>query len=480
MLLADDHAVVRDGLRALLEAQADIEIVGEAANGREAVRQVHDLNPDVLVMDIAMPELNGIEATQQLHDALPSTQVLILSMHSTTEHIFRALQAGARGYLLKDSAGSEVVDAIRVVHTGRRYLSHKIAAGVIDDYSCAFTAASGHPVHPDPVFHQRQRRYSTGWRKREDAGAGMKLTMTSAGSIVSGFRLPEIIHPRRRLGTRVFDFSRQVAVMAIVNRTPDSFYDKGRTFGLDEAIASANTAIADGADWVDIGGVPFAPGPEVTVTEEMDRVVPVIEALSGHDEIVISVDTFRPEVARRCIGAGAHVINDTSGLRDVAMARVVADSAASLVITHSLSPPRRAYPRPRYVDVVSEVVEFLRNKAEVAGGCGLPVERIIIDPGLDLNKNTCHSLELIRRLDEIAAIGLPLLVAVSNKDFIGETLDREQGHRLEGSLAAAVACIVQGARIVRMHDVAAAVAVVRLTEAILGFRKPAFVRHNAE
>ncbi|MCC7326856.1 MAG: response regulator transcription factor [Burkholderiales bacterium] len=134
VLLADDHAVVRDGLRALLEAQADIEVVGDAANGREVLREAKQLHPDVVVMDIAMPELNGIEATQQLHDALPSTQVLILSMHSTTEHIFRALQAGARGYLLKDSAGSEVVDAVRVVHAGRRYLSHKIAAGVIDDY----------------------------------------------------------------------------------------------------------------------------------------------------------------------------------------------------------------------------------------------------------------------------------------------------------------------------------------------------------
>jgi DNA-binding NarL/FixJ family response regulator len=134
MVLADDHAVVRDGLRVLLEAQPDLEVVGAAANGRQAVRLVHELHPDVVVMDIAMPELNGIEATQQIHDASPSTQVLILSMHSTTEHIFRALQAGARGYLLKDSAGAEVVDAVRVVNAGRRYLSQKIAATVVDDY----------------------------------------------------------------------------------------------------------------------------------------------------------------------------------------------------------------------------------------------------------------------------------------------------------------------------------------------------------
>lgn len=134
IVLADDHAVVRDGLRVLLQAQPDFEVVGDAANGREAMGLTQQLHPDVVVMDIAMPELNGIEATLQIHDVAPATQVLILSMHSTTEHIFRALQAGARGYLLKDSAGAEVVDAVRVVHAGRRYLSPKIASTVIDDY----------------------------------------------------------------------------------------------------------------------------------------------------------------------------------------------------------------------------------------------------------------------------------------------------------------------------------------------------------
>jgi len=153
VLLADDHAVVRDGLRVLLEAQSDIDVVGDAANGREAVRLARNLHPDVAVMDIAMPELNGIEATAQLHDACPLTQVLILSMHSTTEHIFRALQAGARGYLLKDSAGSEVVDAVRAVHTGQRYLSHKIAAAVIDDY-----IAERHRLSPLESLSRRERQ----------------------------------------------------------------------------------------------------------------------------------------------------------------------------------------------------------------------------------------------------------------------------------------------------------------------------------
>ena len=134
VFLADDHGVVRDGLRLLLEAQGDITVVGDAATGREAVRQVQELGPDVVVMDIAMPELNGIEATYQLREMCPAIQIVILSIHSATEHILRALRAGARGYLLKESAGTEVVEAVRAVHAGRRYLSQRISDTVIDGY----------------------------------------------------------------------------------------------------------------------------------------------------------------------------------------------------------------------------------------------------------------------------------------------------------------------------------------------------------
>ncbi|MGH3784086.1 MAG: dihydropteroate synthase [Pseudonocardiaceae bacterium] len=294
-----------------------------------------------------------------------------------------------------------------------------------------------------------------------------------------GVFLPRLKSPQRKIGGRIFDFSRQIAVMAIVNRTPDSFHDQGRTFSLAAAIDAVDQAASAGADWIDIGGVPFAPGSEVTVQQELDRVIPVVEeAARRHPQVVISVDTYRPEVARRCIAAGAGVINDTSGLRDFAMAEVVAGSAATLTIVHSLAAPRTAFPRPSYDDVTVEVADFLRQRADLAVDIGVPPERIIIDPGHDLNKNTYHTLELTRRLSEITAIGYPTLVAVSNKDFIGETLDLAQDRRLEGTLAAAVFCIVQGARIVRMHDVRAAVSAVRLTEAILGFRPPATARHN--
>lgn len=283
---------------------------------------------------------------------------------------------------------------------------------------------------------------------------------------------------KRVIGGRTFDFDREVAVMAVVNRTPDSFYDKGRTFALDRAVEACLRAAQEGADWVDIGGVPFGLGPVVTLDEELERVVPVVEAVAKASDVVISVDTFSATVAAEAIRVGAGVINDTSGLYDPGMAAVVAATNATLVLTHSASPPRAEPPRPEYGDVVAEVVEFLRDRIGRAEEAGVPRERIIIDPGHDLNKNTLHTLELTRRLREVVALGLPTLAAVSNKDFIGESLDREQGQRLEGSLAAMVFCILEGARIVRMHDVRATVDAVRMTEAILGWRQPIHAKHN--
>ena len=267
--------------------------------------------------------------------------------------------------------------------------------------------------------------------------------------------------------------------MAIVNRTPDSFFDQGAMFALDKALDAAVTAVRDGADIVDVGGVPFGHGPAVSLDEELARVVPLVEAISSISDVAISVDTHVAEVARTSIAAGASIVNDTSGLCDPAMAAVVARTDAMLVLTHSAAPPRSAPSRACYGDVVAEVAAFLRDRIRRAVAAGIAPERLIVDPGFDLNKNTRHSLELVRRLDEIVAIGLPTLVAVSNKDFIGETLDRERHRRLEGSLAAAVICIMKGARIVRMHDVPAAVAATHMTEAVLGFRAPAYVRHNA-
>ncbi|MGK9146486.1 dihydropteroate synthase [Plantibacter flavus] len=297
-------------------------------------------------------------------------------------------------------------------------------------------------------------------------------------SVAHGFVLPPLRHPVRTIGGHTFDFSRRVAVMAIINRTPDSFFDQGATFALDRAVDAAVAAAEQGADWVDIGGAKFAPGPEIPASEEIDRVLPVVEALAARSDVVISVDTFRPEVAAACIAAGASVVNDTTGIHDPALADVVADSEATLVITHSLAEPRRPHPRPHYDDVAREVADFLAARVEFAVSRGIPEDRIIVDPGHDLNKNTVQTLELTRNLAAITALGLPTLAAVSNKDFIGESLGRPKNDRLEGSLVAATACILLGARIVRMHAVPESIAAVRMTEAILGFREPIDPVHN--
>jgi dihydropteroate synthase len=280
--------------------------------------------------------------------------------------------------------------------------------------------------------------------------------------------------------TSVLPDSERVAVMAVINRTPDSFYDRGTTFALDAAVTAALTARAEGADWVDIGGVPFGRGPAVSVEEEIDRVAPVIERIRAESDVVISVDTSSAAVARAAIEAGAHVINDTSGLGDAQMAGVLAASDAHLVITHSVGPPRVEKPAARYDDIVADVTLFLQDRVARAEAAGVPRERLIVDPGHDLDKNTLHTLELTRRFDEFGVLGLPLLAAVSNKDFVGESIDAPQGQRLEGSIAAMVVCILKGARVVRMHDIPQSVAAVRMTEAILGLRDPVRVEHNAQ
>ncbi|WP_099332953.1 dihydropteroate synthase [Actinomyces minihominis] len=283
---------------------------------------------------------------------------------------------------------------------------------------------------------------------------------------------------KHAIGKRTFDFSRQIAIMAVINRTPDSFFDQGSTFALDRAVEASIKAARQGADWVDIGGVPFGRGPHVSVTEEVDRVVPVVQAISEATDIVISVDTNRAAVAAEALRAGAHVINDTSGLGDPEMAGVLARSGAHVVLTHSVGPPRVEKPAAHFEDVVRSIYDFFQDRIARAEAAGVTRNHIILDPGHDLDKNTLHTLELTRRLEEFTDFGLPLLVAVSNKDFIGEALDREKQDRLIGSITAMVACIDRGARIVRMHDVPATRDAVVMMEAILGWRPPVRLVHN--
>lgn len=292
--------------------------------------------------------------------------------------------------------------------------------------------------------------------------------------------LPMLTAPRRRIGRRSFDFDRQVVVMAIINRTPDSFYDEGRTYALDRAVDTALRAAELGADWIDIGGVPFSPDtPDIGVEEELDRVLPVVERVVERSDVVISVDTTSSRVARSCVEAGAGVINDTSGLHDPAMVEVVAETGATVVITHSLAAPHVHWPRPRYDDIAAEIAEHLATRVERARDAGIAPEQIIVDPGHDLNKTTRQTLELTRRLAELTTVlPYPLLAAVSRKDFIGETTGRDKRDRLAGGIAAATWCMMAGARIVRMHDVAEARDAVRMFGATLGWQDPVYERHN--
>jgi dihydropteroate synthase len=285
----------------------------------------------------------------------------------------------------------------------------------------------------------------------------------------------------RQIGDRVFDFGRQAAVMAIINRTRDSFYDRGRTFALDTAVAAAQTALDQGADWIDVGAVPFSPRTTpVDAAEERDRLLPFVEEVRRRSDAVISVDTFRTEVAAAAVAAGATAINDTSGLRDPELADVAAESGAALVITHSLAAPREEWFRPSYDDVMDEVKAFLLSRAQLAVDRGVRPEQIIIDPGHDLNKNTLHSLEITRRLGELAALGFPLLASVSNKDFIAETLGLDKQELLAGTTATVTMCLLAGARVLRVHDVRSTVEAARMVGAVLGWHPPVQLQHNTE
>ena len=271
------------------------------------------------------------------------------------------------------------------------------------------------------------------------------------------------------------DTSRRVLVMGIVNRTQDSFFDEGRTWQLEQAVSAGLRAAEEGADIVDVGGVKFAPGEPLDPAEEAARVVPVLERLRRElpGEVLLSVDTFHASVARAALEVGADLINDTTGLSDPRMADEVARAGASLVLTHSVAEPRRPFPRPRYEDVVEEVRDFLAARLERALEAGIARERIVLDPGPDLNKNTQQTLEVLRDWGEYAALGLPLLAALSRKDFVGESLGLPKEERLAGSLAAAAWTIRLGARVLRVHDVRETVRMVRMLEVLAGWREPA-------
>jgi dihydropteroate synthase len=264
--------------------------------------------------------------------------------------------------------------------------------------------------------------------------------------------------------------------MAIVNRTPDSFYDRGATFADAEAMARVDAAVEEGADIIDVGGVKAGPGPDVDVAEEIRRVVPFVAAVrERYPDVVISVDTWRGEVGRLAVAEGADLLNDTWAGADPTLGEVAAETGVGIVCSHTGGAvPRRRPHRVRYVDVVADVLADVRGQAERLVELGVPREGILIDPTHDFGKNTFHGLALLRRCDELVASGWPVLMALSNKDFVGETLGvTEVTDRLEGTLAATALAAAAGARVFRAHEVRATRRTLDMVAAITGTRPPA-------
>ncbi|SEP30258.1 dihydropteroate synthase [Trujillonella endophytica] len=266
-----------------------------------------------------------------------------------------------------------------------------------------------------------------------------------------------------------------LVVMAIVNRTPDSFYDRGATYELAKAVERVDQVVAEGADMVDVGGVKAAPGEEVDAAEEIRRTVDLVAAIrAAHPTLPISIDTWRAEVAREVLAAGADVVNDAWGGVDPELAEVAAEAGAGIVCTHAGGLPPRTRPhRVAYDDVVADIVTRTTALAEAAVTAGVDRERVLIDPGHDFGKNTRHSLEATRRLGELVDTGWPVLVALSNKDFVGETLDVVLDQRLTGTLATTAISAWLGARVFRAHDVAPTRQTLDMVASIRGDRPPA-------
>ncbi len=247
----------------------------------------------------------------------------------------------------------------------------------------------------------------------------------------------------------------RVLVMGVLNLTPDSFYDGGRYVTVQAAVTQALTMVEEGADIIDIGGESSRPGAgSVNLDEELARVVPVVEALAAKSDVLISVDTTKSAVARAAIAHGARIINDISALRfDPDMGEVVARGGAFLVLMHMQGTPETMQQDPRYTDPVTEIEDFLRERIDAAVSAGIDRKRLIIDPGIGFGKRLAHTLEILRRLASFKDLGVPILIGLSRKSFLGEILDLPTSARLEGTIAANAIAIANGADIIRVHDV---------------------------
>jgi len=271
------------------------------------------------------------------------------------------------------------------------------------------------------------------------------------------------------IGKKEFNLDKDILVMGILNVTPDSFYDGGYYFEKDKACRRAETIVKEGAHIIDVGGMSTRPGSlPVSFEEEVERVIPVIEYISKNYDILVSADTYRSEVARRAIEAGAHIINDISGLSmDSNMVKVIAGSDVSVVIMHIKGTPENMQKNPEYENVVDEIYDYLEDKTGIAIDSGIEPGKIIVDPGIGFGKNLEHNLEILNKVYEFRMLGYPLLIGASRKSFIGNILDLPAEERLEGSLAAAICSVVNGVNILRVHDVAETIRAVKIAKRII-------------
>lgn len=258
-----------------------------------------------------------------------------------------------------------------------------------------------------------------------------------------------------KCGDRAFRLGERTYIMGILNVTPDSFSDGGQFLDPGAAIEHAKAMVGDGADIIDIGGESSRPGSDpVSVEEEKRRVLPVIKRLVNELDVPLSIDTYKSEVAREALDAGAGLVNDISGLRfSPDMAAIVAERKASVVVMHIKGTPKTMQKAPRYKNVVKEVMDQLRAQTAMARKAGVPKDRILVDPGIGFGKTVDHNCELIAEVGQIRRLGYPVLIGTSRKTFIGKILGTEVDDRLEGTLASNIVAVMGGVDFVRVHDV---------------------------